>query len=84
MQLLKSRRGWLRFMREDVGVHGSQLTGYAEPASYPCYGYAVVQSYAYEEQRPLYLYPDDLIKMQRELARATPATAEAEPLHQHA
>lgn len=64
MKLLKNKRAWQRFLRNDVSYYPSQIKDAKEPDEYPCYAYAVVQSYAYEEQAPVYLYLGDIEKME--------------------
>jgi hypothetical protein len=63
MKLLKNRAAWRRFLRNDCGMSKADADGEREPLDYPCYGYAVVRSYAYEEQMPMYLYERDLETM---------------------
>ncbi|MFM0608621.1 hypothetical protein PQR05_29245 [Paraburkholderia sediminicola] len=67
MKLIKNRAGWRRFLKNDVGLYpgkrGDEVSGYPEPIEFPCYAYAVVQSFAYEEQKPVILYEDDIERM---------------------
>lgn len=68
MKLIKSRLAWRRWLLASVaGVYRSDLDSYKEPTSYPCYAYAVVQSFGYEEEQPMYLYQVDVAKMVRML-----------------
>ena len=68
MKLLKTRVGWRRWMLAHVaGTYASTLDQYEEPKEYPCYAYAVVQSFGYEEEQPRYLYRADLPKLAKAL-----------------
>lgn len=62
MKLLKSEVALRRWLLKDGGAYRSDIKrrDYPKPKSYPCYGYLVVESYAYEKQEPLFLYPADL------------------------
>jgi hypothetical protein len=47
------------------------------PTQYPCYSYAVTQSFGDEEERPCYLYLSDVEEMQRHLLEHSPARESA-------
>ncbi|HEU0297999.1 MAG TPA: hypothetical protein VFR37_01055 [Longimicrobium sp.] len=82
---LRSLRAWKRWIQT---VNGATYRDYGTseerpplvitaepPAEFPCWAYAGPQSYAYEEDRPEYLYRADLVRMLARLdtARGTPA-----------
>ncbi|HKO43363.1 MAG TPA: hypothetical protein VJU84_08735 [Pyrinomonadaceae bacterium] len=61
MRLLKSRLAWKRWVRaEGMAEQDSQPD---EPSQYPCFAYAIVLSYGYEEQQPVYIYRSELNRM---------------------
>lgn len=67
MTFIKNRRAWLKWKREDLG--GQE--GVIEPKEYPCFAYATVRSFGYEEYAENYLYPADVEKMQKSLTAKT-------------
>lgn len=68
MKLLKNRRAWLKWKREEIGSQDDVQ----EPTSFPCYAYATVRSYGYEEQNEHYLYPADITEMNDKIQKAIP------------
>jgi hypothetical protein len=58
-------------LKEVCGVSVWNIKEQVEPREYPCYAYAVVQSFGYEEEQPKYLYPNDIEKMRKSLENAT-------------
>lgn len=73
MKLLKNVRQWRKFLREDVGMYSDQVkqrdSYAAQPPAFPCYGYAVVVSFNYEELKPLYLSIVDIDEMRKQLLK---------------
>lgn len=70
MKLIKNKRGWKKFLRDEVMMYDSQIEREPEPKEYPCFGYDQIHSFGMEELTPLYLYAADLERMQRQLATA--------------
>jgi hypothetical protein len=60
MKFLINERVFKRWARK---IEKGQDCTLDKPKLYPCFGYLVVQSYAYEEDQALYLYPDDVARM---------------------
>jgi hypothetical protein len=67
MMLLRSRRAWLAWAkRQAFPTHfagRATVPFLCEPDLYPCFAYAVLGSFAYEEERPEYLYESDIERM---------------------
>lgn len=63
MKLIKTRAGWRRFLRNECGMSSRDVDGEREPTEYPCYAYADVRSWAYQEQKPVIMYEDDIERM---------------------
>lgn len=59
MRLLKDRKAWLRWKREEIPFQDPVK----EPASFPCFAYTTVRSFGYEELNENYLYTNDVAKM---------------------
>jgi hypothetical protein len=55
---LSTERAWKRWVNTVVGP-----SYVATPTQYPCWAYARVQDYGYEDGDQEYLYREDLIKM---------------------
>jgi hypothetical protein len=76
MKLIKSRAGWRRFLSDDCGMSGpwqkNNRDGEREPVEYPCYAYAVVRSFNYEELAPMIVYRKDVERMLAELIKNAP------------
>ena len=74
MKLLKTEKQWLKWLGDEVAMYKSQIKareGYAgNPPKFPCYGYAVAQSFNYEEQRPIYLCAAEVNLMHKKLTDA--------------
>jgi hypothetical protein len=65
MKHINNSRAWKTWANR---VNSGQSTNIDPPTKYPCYGYLVVASYAYEEDMAMYLYPEDVAKMHSILA----------------
>lgn len=63
MKLIKNKRAWTKEKKRFADGSG-------EPDRYPCYLYAVVQSWNYEEEAPEFIYTEDAEKMLRSLELA--------------
>lgn len=65
MKFLKNKAEWRKWATEhDLRVRA----GGGEPpdpqsAKYPCFGYAIVKSWGYQEEQPAYLYREDVERM---------------------
>ncbi|WP_181297003.1 hypothetical protein [Pseudomonas sp. Q2-TVG4-2] len=73
MQLLRNRADWCEWAERLAGVsirHAYNVP--AEPAAYPCFAYAVIESFAYEVEAASYLLPVDLCRMAAELLETRP------------
>lgn len=66
MKLLKNKRAWLKW--EKTVSNGGGAVHHEEPTEYPCFAYATVGSFAYEEESVNYLYQDDIQRMNREMS----------------
>lgn len=60
MIYLKNERAWTRWARKNDRY---QQTKFTPPTEYPCFAYAVVESYGYEEDQAQYLYRKDVERM---------------------
>ena len=75
MRLLKNKRAWLKFLRDDVGMYcdpvkqGKDHAAPEKMPEFPCYGYTEVVSWNYEERRPIYLHGTQIFKMWRALVK---------------
>lgn len=58
MRFLKNERGFKRWEKEEAET-------FTPPDRYPCFGYTFVESFGMESLGAKYLYPDDIIRMQR-------------------
>ena len=73
MKLITNERTWRKFLRDAVGMYRDDVRlqrSWAGPGykpTFPCFGYAVVESFGYEEQRPMYLTQAHLESMTEEL-----------------
>lgn len=63
MKLLKSITAWKRWMIRN----GVPVSSFHPPTEFPCFGYMVVESFSYEEERPVYLYRKNIAKMAKAL-----------------
>lgn len=75
MQLLRNRADWCNWADGLAGIsirHNYNVP--AEPAVYPCYGYAVVAiaEPGFEVEEPCYLYAADVAAMAMTLLEARP------------
>jgi hypothetical protein len=57
MIFLKNKREWKTWLKAE-NIENADM-----PKVFPCFGYAVVGSFSYEEYAAAYLYPDDLAEM---------------------
>lgn len=69
MKLLKNERAWKRWAKEFNS--GQSQAPCAPPIEYPCFAYAVVCSFGYEEEQEMYLYPQDVARMSAAIEKAT-------------
>ncbi len=60
MKLLKSKRGWLLWNREE-GFYINDPP--PAPKEFPCYVYTIVTNWGMEESEPIYIYKADLERM---------------------
>jgi hypothetical protein len=63
MTFLKNRRAWSKWKKETFACQ----EGIKEPLEYPCYGYATLLSFGYEELQENYLHYNDLYRMINQL-----------------
>lgn len=64
----KERKAWAK--EHDMSLRGRETP---RPEHYPCFAYAIVQSFGYEEEQPVYLYQKDLQKMLVDLIQSLSA-----------
>jgi hypothetical protein len=78
MKLIRTKRGWQQWLRAEITPYETDVQNATEPKEYPCFGYHRIESYNYQELAPLYLYAEDLAKMQRQLAAKGKAAPQGE------
>ncbi|HEX4084341.1 MAG TPA: hypothetical protein VHY22_05485 [Chthoniobacteraceae bacterium] len=66
MNLLKSKRAWLRLLNKRCEKPDHQPF----PEQYPCFVYFTVRSFGYEQESANFLYPNDLARMAHQLESA--------------
>lgn len=73
MQLLRNRADWCTWAEGLAGI--SIRNNYnvpAEPDAYPCFAYAIAESFLGEVEAPRYLLPAQLCRMTVELLEVRP------------
>lgn len=65
MKLLISQKSWQQWLKDEEGRFAD--VSHPAPATYPCYGYMALESWAKETLRPVYLYQKDIDAMSLEL-----------------
>lgn len=66
MKLLTNKRQFKKWVKDNGAEY--QQPGFYEPVTYPCFAYAICQSFGYEELVEVYIYPDQLMEMVEEMA----------------
>lgn len=68
MKLLTNKSAWAHWMREEIGVFKVQTA--PEPKAFPCFAYAVLDSWGQETLLPQYLYRKNIEAMALDLVAA--------------